>query len=118
MRISAEEWYEHVKDKLRPGELVYIATDETNRTFFEPLKKHFKLRFLSDYHDLIGMDNLDPNYMVCTLSRQSARYYRVFMERLHVMIDVKLQFFSQLPTMSVKSPSDSDNSFTNSSRRE
>ncbi|KAL7460870.1 hypothetical protein ACHAXS_001306, partial [Conticribra weissflogii] len=63
MRITAEEWYEHVKDKLLPGELVYIATDEMNRTFFEPLKKHYKLRFLSDYHDLIGMDNLDPNYM-------------------------------------------------------
>lgn len=63
MRISAEEWYENTKSIFRPGELIYIATDEANRTFFDPLAEHYQLRFLSDYNDLTGMEKLDPNFM-------------------------------------------------------
>ena len=29
----------------------------------DPLKKHYKLRFLEDFKDLIGLDKLDPNYI-------------------------------------------------------
>jgi len=65
MRISAQEWHENTRHWLEPDDqhLLYIATDETNRTFFEPLMKHYKVRFLSDYSELANLSNLDPNYV-------------------------------------------------------
>mmetsp|Transcript_50983 Transcript_50983/g.58943 ORF Transcript_50983/g.58943 Transcript_50983/m.58943 type:complete len:593 (-) Transcript_50983:75-1853(-) len=65
MRISAEEWHENTRKWLEPDDqhLLYIATDETDRTFFEPLMKHYKVRFLSDYEELAGLSNLDPNFV-------------------------------------------------------
>mmetsp|Transcript_26528 Transcript_26528/g.56440 ORF Transcript_26528/g.56440 Transcript_26528/m.56440 type:complete len:432 (-) Transcript_26528:538-1833(-) len=63
MRISAEEWYENTRPWLKEGELLYIATDETNRTWFEPLMKHYRVSFLDDYSELAGLSDLDPNYV-------------------------------------------------------
>merc|ERR1719253_39202 len=85
MRLSAEEWFENTRTWLRPdhSELLYIgefrldckrriatlcdaqpplATDETNRTFFAPLMKHYRVSFLDDYAAIAGLDSLDPNY--------------------------------------------------------
>ena len=39
VKMPAEEWHENAKDILLPKELIRIATDETNRSFFEPLTK-------------------------------------------------------------------------------
>mmetsp|Transcript_24579 Transcript_24579/g.35733 ORF Transcript_24579/g.35733 Transcript_24579/m.35733 type:complete len:552 (+) Transcript_24579:121-1776(+) len=62
MRISAEEWYENTKDYWRKNEILYITTDEKNKTFFEPLARHHELRFLDNYEELAGLSDLDPNY--------------------------------------------------------
>ena len=48
-RIEAEQIYENVKDHIPEGRAIFIATDERNKKFFDPLRKHYKLRFLDDY---------------------------------------------------------------------
>lgn len=63
VKIPAEEWYENTKELWRPNEILYIATDERNKTFFDPIARHFSLRFLDDYWDFAGLGDLDPNYM-------------------------------------------------------
>ena len=37
--------------------------DEKDRTFFKPLAKNYNIKFLSDFHDVAGLDQLDPNYV-------------------------------------------------------
>jgi hypothetical protein len=63
VKISAEEWYENLKDTWLDGEIIYIATDERNKTFFDPIKDRHPIRFLDDYWEMAGLGNLDPNYM-------------------------------------------------------
>ena len=63
VRLSAEEWYNNTKELWHPNEIIYIATDERNKTFFEPIAKHHTLRFLDDYWQLANLSQLDPNYM-------------------------------------------------------
>ena len=60
MKIEAEQLYEESKDELEEGSLLYIATDERNKSFFDPLKKHYQLAFLDDYIHLI--EGVNPNY--------------------------------------------------------
>lgn len=55
-RISAEELWQNIGDKLdsRVTRLIYIATDEKDKTFFDPIKHHgsgdgFHLRYFQDY---------------------------------------------------------------------
>ena len=52
-RIEADEIYNNVKDKLPDGRPIFIATDERNKKFFDPLKEHYKVRFLDDYKHLL-----------------------------------------------------------------
>ena len=63
VKIPAKEWYDNTKEVWLDKELLYIATDERNKTFFDDLARHYELRFLDDYWDLAGLSNLDPNYM-------------------------------------------------------
>jgi hypothetical protein len=65
MRLSAEDWHENTRSWLEPdaGRLLYIATDETNRTFFRPLMEHYNVRFLDDYSSLAGLADVDPNFV-------------------------------------------------------
>lgn len=48
--LSAEELYDHIIPLLDPSvtRILYIATDEEDRSFFKPFLKAFELRFLSD----------------------------------------------------------------------
>jgi len=63
-KISAKEWYDNTMDLFpEPNELMYIATDERNKTFFDDMQKHYDLRYLDDYWDLANLADLDPNYM-------------------------------------------------------
>jgi hypothetical protein len=39
---------------------VYVATDEKDMTFFEPLAKHYNLLFMHDFKHLLT--NINPNY--------------------------------------------------------
>ena len=63
VKISAEDWYDNTKDLFHPNETIYVATDEKNKTFFEPLAKRYNLRFLSDFSDAAGLNELDPNLL-------------------------------------------------------
>ena len=63
VKISAQEWYDNTKEVWQPGELLYVATDERNKGFFNDLAKHHDLRFLDDYWELAGLKALDGNYM-------------------------------------------------------
>ncbi len=60
-RISAEEIYENTKDILVPNSTIFIATDEKGSSFFDPLRKHYKLLFLNDFKELI--EDVNSNYM-------------------------------------------------------
>lgn len=63
VKISAQEWYDNTQEVWLKPELLYIATDERDKGFFDDLAKHHELRFLDDYWDLAGLGELDPNYM-------------------------------------------------------
>ena len=54
MKITAEDWYESTKDLFHPKEIIYVATDEKDKTFFAPLAKHYALRCLNDFSDVAG----------------------------------------------------------------
>jgi hypothetical protein len=63
VKISAEEWYENLKEVWNPGEILYIATDERNKTFFDPIRQYHELRFLDDYWDSASLGDLDPYWL-------------------------------------------------------
>lgn len=60
VKIGVDELYERSKDKLEEGSFLYIATDERNKSFFDPLKEHYNLGYLDDYMHLIK--GINPNY--------------------------------------------------------
>jgi len=61
--ISAEEWYENTAKLWLTKEILYIATDEQNRAFFDPIAAHHDLRFLSDYIERAGLAKLDSSFL-------------------------------------------------------
>ncbi|KAL9191271.1 hypothetical protein ACHAXT_000977 [Thalassiosira profunda] len=63
VKITAEDWYTATKELFLPNEIVYIATDETNRTFFEPLARQYNLRYLNDFTESAGLKDFDPNLL-------------------------------------------------------
>jgi hypothetical protein len=77
VKLPAEEWYENTKEIWQPKEIMYIATDERNKTFFDPITKHHDLRYLDDYFELADLGNLDPNYfgMIDTIVASRARAF-------------------------------------------
>jgi len=78
VKIPASEWYENTKEVWRPGELLYIATDERNKKFFDPVKeKHHPVRFLDDYWEIAGLSKLDSTYigMVDTIVASHGRAF-------------------------------------------
>lgn len=72
MRLSSEEWYNNVKDILEKNEVLYISTDEKDKSFFEPFKKNgHKLFFLSDFEPHV--EGLDPYHLGMVESIVAAR---------------------------------------------
>lgn len=63
MKITADDWYKNTRGLFEKNEIVYIATDERDTSFFLPLAKHYKLRFLSNFIESAGLNELDPNIM-------------------------------------------------------
>jgi hypothetical protein len=45
-RIEASEIVKNTRDKLSPGSTLYIATDERDKTFFNPLKEIYDVKFM------------------------------------------------------------------------
>jgi hypothetical protein len=64
-RLTIDEWYENTKDFLKEGEALYIATDENNKTFFDPLTEKYghPVKFLQDYNDVVNLNDMDPTYL-------------------------------------------------------
>eukprot|EP00804_Cyclotella_cryptica_P007490 CCRYP_020725-RB/>CCRYP_020725-RB protein AED:0.02 eAED:0.02 QI:723/1/1/1/1/1/2/156/419 len=52
-RLEAKELIALSKDKLEQGGLLYIATDEKDKKFFDPFKKHYDIVFLDDFTHLL-----------------------------------------------------------------
>ena len=63
VKISGEEWYNNTAKLWQPKELLYIATDEKDKSFFGPLAKNYELRFLEDYFEQAGLDKLDRSLL-------------------------------------------------------
>lgn len=59
-RIDAHEIYKISNDILIPGSTIYLATDERDKSFFQPMKDHYDIVFLDDYMHLIP--GLNTNY--------------------------------------------------------
>jgi GDP-fucose protein O-fucosyltransferase len=76
VKIDALQIYENnTKEIIPEGSTVYIATDESNRTFFEPLAAHYKLLFFSDFEHLV--EGVSKNYygMLDQLVASKGRYF-------------------------------------------
>ena len=59
-RVEANEILEQAQKKIPDETLVYIATDERNKDFFSPLKQHYDIAFLDDFHD--ELKGINSNY--------------------------------------------------------
>jgi len=63
VKIPAEQIVEQTKDILKPGEVVYIATDEKNQSYIDVFKKRFTVFTLDDFQERVGLPKLNQNYM-------------------------------------------------------
>ena len=59
-RVNIEIIYEQIKNTLRPGGTLYIATDERDKKFFDLLKEHYDVCFLDDFKHMI--EGVNTNY--------------------------------------------------------
>ena len=71
VRIGAEAIYSNIHDVLVENSTIYIATDERNMTFFDPLRKHYNIYFLSDFRYLI--EGINVNYFGMLDQRVASR---------------------------------------------
>eukprot|EP00980_Cylindrotheca_fusiformis_P004069 scaffold880_cov132-Cylindrotheca_fusiformis.AAC.65 len=46
---TAEDIYKMTRQRIPDNTTVYIATDERNKTFFDPMKQHYEILFLDDF---------------------------------------------------------------------
>lgn len=59
-RIDAEEIHKNSRDELKTNTTIFIATDERDKSFFNPLKKHYSIYFLDDFLDVLK--DVNSNY--------------------------------------------------------
>ena len=59
-RIGADQLYEESKSYVKEGGTLYIATDERDKSFFDPIKEHYDVAYLDDFMYVI--DGVNPNY--------------------------------------------------------
>ena len=61
-RVDAQTIVERAQDVIQKGRVVYIGTDERDKTFFRPLQDAgWKILFLDDFLDVVG-NTIDPHY--------------------------------------------------------
>lgn len=83
-RIEATQIYDHVREVL-PGNtnkngtttttVVFIATDEKNKGFFDPLRRHYEIFFLDDFKDLLTNVNTNFYGMIDQLVASRGRFF-------------------------------------------
>lgn len=73
-RIDASEIYENAKDQLTPNSTIFIATDERDKKFFDPLREHYDILFLDDFKK--ELEGVNTNYygMIDQLIASRGRY--------------------------------------------
>lgn len=59
-RIDIDEIIKNTEKHLTPGSTIFIATDERNKNFFDPMKKKYDLLFLDDFKS--ELDGINSNY--------------------------------------------------------
>ena len=59
-RAEAPEIYKQTTKQIPDGTTVYIATDERNKAFFDPIKEHYDVLFLDDFLD--KLEGINTNY--------------------------------------------------------
>jgi len=74
-QIPADELYEISKDALHQGSTIYIATDETDKSFFKPFKENYDLVFLDDFLDVIPTVNTNYYGMIDQLVAYKSRVF-------------------------------------------
>lgn len=74
-RISAEELYENTKDVLQPGATIFIATDEGDKTFFDPLREHYNVKTLDDFKSVLQGKNTNFYGMIDQLVASRGRNF-------------------------------------------
>jgi len=77
VKIPAADMLANIGDKIPKDRLVFIATDERNKAFFDAFKARWpKLKFLDDYMDMAQLKDINPNFLgmidatVCTRGEQ------------------------------------------------
>lgn len=53
-RLEADALYANIKDHIPEGSVLYIATDERKKEFFNIFKEHYKVYFLDDFMHLVS----------------------------------------------------------------
>ena len=59
-RSSSDEIYQNCKDQIPDNSTVFIATDEPQKSVFQPLANHFDVVYLDDFKHLLK--GLNTNY--------------------------------------------------------
>jgi hypothetical protein len=77
VKLPAKIWWNNTKELWNENEIIYIATDERNLTWFNPIAKKRTIRFLDDYWDIADLGRVDPNYMgmIDTIVASRARVF-------------------------------------------
>ena len=73
--ITATEIYANIRSVIPEGATIYISTDEDDKGWFNPLRKHYHLYFLTDFeHLLVDMpNNQDSKYLGMLEQRVASR---------------------------------------------
>ena len=87
-RLSCDDLSRVLLLNIPVGDLLYIATDETDRDFFKPLSAYYRLYFFDDLlnKDVIEREKINPNW-IGMIEQVVASQENVFMEH----------FFQHLP---------------------
>lgn len=77
VKFPAEEWYQNTKEIWQPKEILYLATDERNKTFFDAIAARHEVRYLDDYFEFADLGSMDPNYfgMIDTIIASRGRAF-------------------------------------------
>jgi len=62
VKFDSAQWYQNTKEIWKPNEVLYVATDESDPTWFDGFRTQHSgpLRFFGHYKDLADLDNIDP----------------------------------------------------------
>lgn len=74
--VAATSTLENVRALLKPGDTIYIATDETEPSFFEPIKKEFNVVMWGDFFNDDGLNSPDRKYAIDVSGLPGARVAR------------------------------------------